>query len=126
MIKNITNDILPRIMDQNMILDTFPHPTRSAITALRSFFGIAILAGSCTIPFASPLFAAELFSYEPPSPSQQRSVQQQPAARPQLSSEDKAEIGTFNHSWHIGNGTFAKDLCETLKGDSTGPSFLQE
>lgn len=31
--------------------------------------------------------------------------------------DQKAEIGTFNHSWHIGNATFAKDLCETLKGD---------
>jgi esterase/lipase superfamily enzyme len=31
--------------------------------------------------------------------------------------DQKAEIGTFNHSWHIGNVTFAKDLCETLKGD---------
>lgn len=31
--------------------------------------------------------------------------------------DQKAEIGTFNHSWHIGNATFAKDLCEVLKGD---------
>lgn len=31
--------------------------------------------------------------------------------------DQKAEIGTFNHSWHIGNASFAKDLCETLKGD---------
>ena len=31
--------------------------------------------------------------------------------------DQTAEIGTFNHSWHIGNATFAKDLCETLKGD---------
>ena len=27
------------------------------------------------------------------------------------------EIGTFNHSRHIGNATFAKDLCEKLIGD---------
>ena len=31
--------------------------------------------------------------------------------------DQKEEIGTFNHSWHIGNASFAKDLCETLKGD---------
>jgi hypothetical protein len=39
-------------------------------------------------------------------------------SQPSLRKKDqKAEIGTFNHSWHIGNATFAKDLCETLKGD---------
>lgn len=39
-------------------------------------------------------------------------------SQPLLRQKDqKAEIGTFNHSWHIGNTTFAKDLCETLKGD---------
>jgi hypothetical protein len=39
-------------------------------------------------------------------------------SHPPLRKQDqKAEIGTFNHSWHIGNATFAKDLCETLKGD---------
>ncbi len=38
--------------------------------------------------------------------------------QPTLRQKDqRAEIGTFNHSWHIGNATFAKDLCETLKGD---------
>ncbi len=39
-------------------------------------------------------------------------------SNPTLREQDqKAEIGTFNHSWHIGNRTFAKDLCEVLKGD---------
>ncbi|MBF0153615.1 MAG: alpha/beta fold hydrolase [Magnetococcales bacterium] len=31
--------------------------------------------------------------------------------------EQKAEIGTFCHSWHIGNTRFASDLAATLKGD---------
>ena len=61
MVKNITHDILPRIMDQYMILDTPPHPARSSIAALRTFFGIAILAGSCTLPITSLIFAPELF-----------------------------------------------------------------
>jgi hypothetical protein len=63
---------------------------------------------------SSLVFAAELLPYSPSSPSRQRSVEQQPTARPQRSSEDKTEIGTFNHSWHISNAIFAKDLCGTL------------
>lgn len=31
--------------------------------------------------------------------------------------DQKAEIGTFDHSWHIGNQVFARDLFEILKGD---------
>jgi esterase/lipase superfamily enzyme len=32
--------------------------------------------------------------------------------------EDQAEvIGAFDHSWHIGNRVFARDLFETLRGD---------
>jgi hypothetical protein len=82
---------------------TLPHPTRSPITALRTFFGIATLVGSCTVPVTSLLFAAELFPYSPPSSSQQRSVERQPAERLQLSSEDRAEVG---HS--ITSGVSAK------------------
>jgi hypothetical protein len=44
------------------------------------------------LPAAALVFAAELFPYTPPSPSQQRSVEQQPKARPQLSSEDLDRI----------------------------------
>jgi len=33
------------------------------------------------------------------------------------SSDQKAELGSFVHSWHIGNQLFAKDLFEVLKGD---------
>ena len=54
-------EIVPRIMDQNMILDTRPHPLQSPVRALRTFFGIAILAGSCTLPITSLIFAPELF-----------------------------------------------------------------
>ena len=61
--------------------------TRSPITALRTFFGIAILVGSCTLSVLSLSSAAELFPFSPPT-SQQRSVEQVPQVRPQLSKED--------------------------------------
>ncbi len=38
----MTCDIVPRIMDQKMVLDTphaLPHPTRSSITTFRKFLG---------------------------------------------------------------------------------------
>lgn len=41
-------------------------------------------------------------------------LESQPSVRQK---DQKAEIGAFDHSWHIGNTTFTKDLCETLKGD---------
>jgi hypothetical protein len=31
--------------------------------------------------------------------------------------DQKNEIGSFDHSWHIGNRLFAQDLFETIKGD---------
>lgn len=35
-----------------------------------------------------------------------------------LRARDQAEeIGSFDHSWHIGNRVFARDLFETLRGD---------
>ena len=55
-------EVVPRITDHKMILDTLSHPTRSPITALRTFFGIAMLAGSCTLPITSLIFAPELFN----------------------------------------------------------------
>ena len=70
-----------------MILDTLPHPTRSSITALRAFFRVAILAGICTSPVTSLVFAAELFPFSPPT-SQQRAADQPAQVRPQLSRED--------------------------------------
>jgi hypothetical protein len=69
---------------------TLPY-TRSPITALRSFFGIAILVGSFTLLPHTLSSAAELFPFIPPS-SQQRSIDQEPIARPQLSSEDEKRI----------------------------------
>jgi Ca2+-dependent lipid-binding protein len=104
-------------MDHQMILDTFSHTKQTSITTFRTILGIAILALGCTLPVSSLVFAAELFPYAPSSPSQQGSVEQQPTAKPQFSLEDKAEIRTFNHSWHSGNATVYTDLCETLKGD---------
>jgi len=55
-------EIIPRITDHKMILDTLSHPMQSPIRALRTFFGIAILAGSCSLPITSLIFAAELFN----------------------------------------------------------------
>jgi hypothetical protein len=54
-------EMVPRITDHQMILDTLLHPMQSPIRALQTFFGIAILAGSCTLPLTSLIFAAELF-----------------------------------------------------------------
>ena len=54
-------ETVPRIMDQQTILDALSHHTRSPIRALRTFFGIAILAASCTLPITSLIFAPELF-----------------------------------------------------------------
>ena len=68
------------------------HPPRPTITTFRTFLRITILAVGCTLSANSLLFAAELFPFAPPSPSQQRSVEQQPAARPQLSPEDLERI----------------------------------
>jgi hypothetical protein len=55
-------ETVPRITDHKMILDTLSHPLQSPIRALRTFFGIAILAGSCTLPLTSLIFAPELFN----------------------------------------------------------------
>ena len=90
--KNNTYAAVPRIMNHHMVLDTLLYPPRSSITALRTFFGIAILAASCTLSVTPLVFAAELFPFAPPSSSQQRSVEQQPAPTPQLSLEDEKRI----------------------------------
>lgn len=38
--------------------------------------------------------------------------------------EDQREtLGTFSHSWHIGNRVFAADLFETLRGDLDGDAI---
>ena len=80
-------ETVPHITDHQMILDALSHHTRSSIRALQTFFGIAILAGSCILPITSLIFAAELFPFSPPT-SQQRSVEQVPQVSPQLSKED--------------------------------------
>ena len=55
-------ETVPRITDHQMILDALSHHTRSSIRALQTFLGIAILAGSCTLPITTSLiFASELF-----------------------------------------------------------------
>lgn len=79
-------------MDHELIPEILSPPTRSSIIAFRTLLGITVLVGGCTLSAISFLFAAELFPFAPPSPSQQRSVEQQPAARPQLSLEDMGRI----------------------------------
>lgn len=60
--ENNTYATVPRKMDHQMILDTLPHPMQSPIRALQTFFGIAVLAVSCTLPITTSLiFAADLF-----------------------------------------------------------------
>jgi esterase/lipase superfamily enzyme len=40
------------------------------------------------------------------------------SANPEIRAQDQTEeIGTFDHSWHIGNRIFARDLFEVLRGD---------
>jgi hypothetical protein len=54
-------ETIPRITNHQMILDALSHPRHSPITALRTFFCVVILAGSCTLPITSIIFAPELF-----------------------------------------------------------------
>jgi hypothetical protein len=54
-------ETVTHITDHQMILDALSHRTRSSIRALQTFFGIAILAGSCTLPITALTFAPELF-----------------------------------------------------------------
>jgi hypothetical protein len=54
-------ETVPRVVAHKMIRDALSHHTRLSIRALQTFFGIAILAGSCTLPLTSLIFAPELF-----------------------------------------------------------------
>jgi hypothetical protein len=72
--------------------EPLPHPTRSPITALRTFFGIAMLAGTCIVSILSLSSAAELFPFPSQSSSQPRSIERQSTTPPQLSAEDEKRI----------------------------------
>ena len=54
-------EMVPGVTDHQTILDALSHHTRSSLRALQTFLGIAILAGSCTLPLTSLIFAPELF-----------------------------------------------------------------
>ena len=54
-------ETVPRITDHQIILDALSHHTRSSIRPLQTILGIAILAGSCTLPITSLIFASWLF-----------------------------------------------------------------
>lgn len=71
--------------------------------------GMAPRVGRVGLPADAPSKAVDINCSE-----YFHSLESDPARRTQ---DQKAEIGAFNHSWHIGNTIFAKDLCETLKGD---------
>jgi hypothetical protein len=51
----------PHITGHQTILDALSRHTRSSIRALQTFLAMAILAGSCTLPITSLIFAPELF-----------------------------------------------------------------
>lgn len=70
---------------------TLPY-TRSPITVLQTFFGIAILVVSFTLLSHSLSSAAELFPFPSPSSPQQRSIEREPTATSQLSTEDERRI----------------------------------
>ena len=53
---------------------------------------VAILAGTCIVSIPSLSSAAELYPFTPPSSSQQRSIERQPAGKAQLSTEDETRI----------------------------------
>lgn len=71
--------------------------------------GMAPRVGRVGLPGDAPTKAVDIDCSE-----YFRSLESNPALRKKV---QKAEIGMFNHSWHIGNAVFAKDLSETLKGD---------
>ncbi|MDH4084208.1 MAG: hypothetical protein OEV99_14695 [Nitrospira sp.] len=73
------------------IIDSFTF-TRLFIMAVRRFLGPVALVCSCAALLPSVIFGAELFPYAPPSPSQPRSIEQQPPARAQLSADDLDRI----------------------------------
>ncbi len=85
-------ETVPHITGHQMILDTLPHPTRSSIRALRTFFGIAMLVGTCIVSISSLSSAAELFPFPSQSSSQPRSIERQSTTPPRLSAEDEKRI----------------------------------
>ena len=102
-------ETVPRITDHEMILDAFSHHIRSSITALRTFFGIAILAGSCTLPITSLLFSAELFD-------------QGAVIRVKVDEQLPAATGILGALAGYLFGKAAKDPEAEQKPDTTGPT----
>jgi hypothetical protein len=83
----------PHESAERLSFNTFlPHPLRSSITALRSFFGMAMLSASCAWLMTSLVYAAELFPFPSQSSTQQRSVERQPAGKAQLSTDDEKRV----------------------------------
>ena len=102
-------ETVPRITDRQMILDTLPHPSRSSITALRTFFGIAILAGSCTLPITSLIFAAGL-------------LDQGAVMRAKVDEQLTAATGILTAIAVYLFGKTTKDSSAEQEKDTTGPT----
>jgi pimeloyl-ACP methyl ester carboxylesterase len=71
--------------------------------------GVAPRAGRAGLPPGAPVKAVDV-----DCTAYFESLQQDAAVRLE---DQREEIGAFDHSWHIGNSVFARDLFETLKGD---------
>jgi hypothetical protein len=102
-------ETVPHITGHQMILDALSHHSRSSIRALQTFLGIAILAGSCTLPITSLIFAPELFD-------------QGAVIRAKVDEQLTAATGIL--SAIAGNlfGKTANKLDGERKQDTTGPS----
>jgi hypothetical protein len=101
-------EIVPRITDHQTILDTLSRPMQSPIRALQTFFGIVILAGSCTLPLTSLIFSAKLFD-------------QGVAIRVKVDEQLTAATGILGAIAGYLLGKTTKDSCAEQKQNTTGP-----
>ena len=102
-------ETVPHITDHQMILDALAHHTRSSIRALQTFFGIAILVGSCTLPLTSLIFAPELFD-------------QGAVVRAKVDEQLTAATGILGAIADYLFGKTTKDSSAEQKQSTTGPS----
>jgi hypothetical protein len=102
-------EMVPGVTDHQTILDALSHHTRSSIRALQTFLGIAILAGSCTLPITSLIFAPELFN-------------QGAVIRAQVDEQLTAAAGTIGNIADYLFGKTTNKLDGEQKQDTTGPT----
>ena len=102
-------ETVTHITDHQMILDALSHHARSSIRALQTFLGIAILAGSCTLPITSLIFAPELFD-------------QGAVIRVKVNEQLTAATGILDAIAGYLFGKTTKDSSAEQKKDTTGPT----